>query len=219
MADGPPSEIKNLIETHINAFNAQNNALFLSVFGDDAIIIDGIAPYRWLNPKTPLYWLAEREKWREAFQVTSEHLSYEMGFSNVEGSNAYAVVSATLKVTIKGQSRRSDRHPRIYVFKARRGVEDRCAGVGAHPRKERACKARSPRSLVWFSLADGAERERGGYRRERLDADRNADHVRSAPQPRRSGGLRRIVSWAHQTICPKLHAMNSEKQTIASRQL
>ena len=104
MADGPPSEIKNLIETHINAFNAQNNALFLSVFGDDAIIIDGIAPYRWLNPNAPANWLADVEKWREAFQVTSEHLSYEMGFSNVEGSNAYAVVSATLKVTIKGKA-------------------------------------------------------------------------------------------------------------------
>ena len=48
--------------------------------------------------------MADVEKWREAFQVTSEHLSYEMGFSNVEGSNAYAVVSATLMVTIKGQA-------------------------------------------------------------------------------------------------------------------
>jgi hypothetical protein len=38
------------------------------------------------------------------FQVTSEHLSHQMGFWNVEGSNAYAVVSATLMVTIKGQT-------------------------------------------------------------------------------------------------------------------
>jgi hypothetical protein len=36
--------------------------------------------------------------------VTSEHLSYEMGFWNVEGSTAYAVISGTLNVTIKGQS-------------------------------------------------------------------------------------------------------------------
>jgi hypothetical protein len=33
-------------------------------------------------------------------RATSEHVSYEMGFWNVEGSNA--VVSATLTVTIKG---------------------------------------------------------------------------------------------------------------------
>ncbi len=66
--------------------------------------IDGIAPYRWLNPNGPLNWLADVEKWREAFQVTSEHLSHQMGFWNVEGSHAYAVVSATLMVTIKGQT-------------------------------------------------------------------------------------------------------------------
>ena len=44
------------------------------------------------------------EKWRATFQVSSEHLAYEMGFSNVEGTNAYAVISATLTVTIKGQT-------------------------------------------------------------------------------------------------------------------
>ena len=104
VASDPPSEIQTLIDAHINAFNTQNVALFLGVFGGDAIIIDGIAPYRWLNPNAPANWLADVEKWREAFQVTSEHLSYEMGFWNVEGSNAYAVVSATLMVTIKGQT-------------------------------------------------------------------------------------------------------------------
>ncbi len=36
--------------------------------------------------------------------MTHEHISYEMGFWNVEGSSAYAVISGTLTVTIKGQS-------------------------------------------------------------------------------------------------------------------
>ena len=45
----PPVEIQSLIEGHINAFNTQDDDLFFSVFGDSAIIIDGIAPYRWLN--------------------------------------------------------------------------------------------------------------------------------------------------------------------------
>jgi len=74
------------------------------VFGDTAIIIDGIAPYRWLNPNAPANWLADVEKWREDLGVTSEHLSYEMGFWTIEGSSAYAVISGTLTVTIKGQS-------------------------------------------------------------------------------------------------------------------
>ena len=44
-----PREIKSLIDKHIDGFNSQNIELFFSVFGDTAIIIDGIAPYRWLN--------------------------------------------------------------------------------------------------------------------------------------------------------------------------
>jgi hypothetical protein len=46
----PPADIQNLIDAHVNAFNTQDIDLFLSVFGDTAIIIDGIAAYRWLNP-------------------------------------------------------------------------------------------------------------------------------------------------------------------------
>ena len=51
MADTPPREIQTLIDNHINGFNTRNNELFLSVFGDTAIIIDGIAPYRWFEPQ------------------------------------------------------------------------------------------------------------------------------------------------------------------------
>ena len=104
MADTPPKEIQSLIDNHINGFNTQNTKLFLGVFGDTAIIIDGIAPYRWLNPNAPANWLADVEKWREGLGVTAEHLSYEMGFWNVEGSSAYAVASGTLTVAMKGQS-------------------------------------------------------------------------------------------------------------------
>lgn len=104
MTNNPPAAIQNLIDGHINGFNAQDNNLFFSVFGDTAIIIDGIAPYRWLNPNAPANWLADVAKWREDLGVTYEHLSYEMGFWNVEGSSAYVVISGTLTVTIKGQS-------------------------------------------------------------------------------------------------------------------
>lgn len=104
MPNEPPADIKALIDAHIDGFNSHDNDLFLGVFGDTAIIIDGIAPYRWLNPNAPANWLADVEKWRKGLGVTKEHLSYEMGFWNVEGSSAYAVISGTLTVTIKGQS-------------------------------------------------------------------------------------------------------------------
>ena len=80
----PPVEIKSLIDKHIDGFNSQNIELFFSIFGDTAIIIDGIAPYRWLNPNAPAKWLADVEKWREGLGVSYEHLAYEMGFWNVE---------------------------------------------------------------------------------------------------------------------------------------
>ena len=85
MTSEPPTEIQTLIDTHIDAFNTQNPDLFLSVFGDTAIIIDGIAPYRWLNPDAPAHWLADVEKWRKANSVVEEHLSSETGVWNVEG--------------------------------------------------------------------------------------------------------------------------------------
>ncbi|MFL6452234.1 MAG: hypothetical protein ACJ746_31895 [Bryobacteraceae bacterium] len=91
MTSNPPAVIQTLIDAHISGFNTQDNDLFLSVFGDTAIIIDGIAPYRWLNPNAPANWLADVETWRNGLGVTKEHLSYEMGFWNVEGSSAYAV--------------------------------------------------------------------------------------------------------------------------------
>jgi len=99
-----PPELQTLIDAHINAFNTQNRDRFLSIFGDTAIIIDGIAPYRCLNPNAPAHWLDDVEKWRKANGVTEERFSYEMGFWNVEGNYAYAVISGTLTVVLKGQS-------------------------------------------------------------------------------------------------------------------
>jgi ketosteroid isomerase-like protein len=104
MTDAPPAEIQTLIDAHVKGFNAQNAGSFISVFGNTAIIIDGIAPYRWLNPDAPANWLADVAKWRQDLGVTHEHLSYEMGFWTVEGASAYAVITGTLTVTIKGQS-------------------------------------------------------------------------------------------------------------------
>jgi hypothetical protein len=99
-----PDALQTLIDNHIKGFNTDDRELFHSVFGDTAIIIDGIAPYRWLNPNAPANWLADVEIWRQGLGVTREHLSYQMGFWNVEGSSAYAVISGTLTITMKGES-------------------------------------------------------------------------------------------------------------------
>ena len=99
-----PAQLHSLIDAHITGFNTQNPGLFLSVFGDTAIIIDGIAPYRWLNPDAPVHWLADVEKWRKAHSVVEEHLSYEIGFAHLEGSHAYALILGTLTIRTTAQS-------------------------------------------------------------------------------------------------------------------
>jgi ketosteroid isomerase-like protein len=104
MPDNPPKEIQTLIDAHVDAFNSQDVELFLSVFADDAVIIDGIAPYRWPSPNAAMNWLADVDEWREDLEVSDERLAYEMGFWNVEGDHAYAVIAGTLTVTIKGQA-------------------------------------------------------------------------------------------------------------------
>jgi hypothetical protein len=93
-----------LIDTHIKGFNAQDSDLFLSVFEDTAIIIDGIAPSRWLSPNGPARWPADAAKWRANLSVTSEALAYELTFFNAEGSSAYAVVSGALTIKTKSQT-------------------------------------------------------------------------------------------------------------------
>lgn len=104
MTEAFPCALKSLVEAHIMGFNTQDNEPFLSVFGDSAIVIDGIAPYRWIGPNPPAQWLADVEKWRTGLGVTDEHLAYELGFWNVEGPHAYAVLTGMLTVAIAGQS-------------------------------------------------------------------------------------------------------------------
>jgi ketosteroid isomerase-like protein len=100
----PPAEIKALIQAHIEGFNTQDNEMLLSVFGDTAIVVDGIAPYRWIGPDGPAKWVADVEKWRKDLGVTYEHFEYTLLFWNVEGTAAYAVVDGKLTVTAKGQT-------------------------------------------------------------------------------------------------------------------
>jgi hypothetical protein len=115
MSNKLPDELQTLIDNHIKGFNTHDHELFLSVFSDTAIVIDGIAPYRWLNPNGPENWLADVDLWHKKYEVSGENLVFEMGVWAVEGTSAYAVISGTLSVTMKGQSITREGHM-TYTF-------------------------------------------------------------------------------------------------------
>ena len=106
---------KALIDTVLSGFNSKDSARYTSAFGGDAIVIDGIAPYRWTGPNAPGRWFSDAEKWVHEFGVENETIVCDQIFhAAVVGSNAYVVLSATLSFTLKaGQS---GSRPRILTF-------------------------------------------------------------------------------------------------------
>lgn len=97
-----PAEIKALIETALGAFNDKNLTLFNSTFGGDVVIVDGFAPYRWLGPNAQSRWWADAETWAKDLGVLGEHISIqEILHWQVVGTRAYAVISATLTITLR----------------------------------------------------------------------------------------------------------------------
>ena len=103
MPDNPPSEIQILIDAHVDAFNTQNVELSQRLRRRRR----HHRRHRALSlaePNAPANWLADVEKWRKDLGVTHERLTFEMGFWNVEGANAYAVIAGTLTIIIKGQT-------------------------------------------------------------------------------------------------------------------
>jgi hypothetical protein len=102
----PPAVIQTLIDTHTNGINTQDKRyLFLSVFGDTAIIVDGIAPHRWLNPNAPANWLTDVEKWRENLGVIREQVSDEVGFWHVTIKGKSVIRTGTLAYTFTNRDR------------------------------------------------------------------------------------------------------------------
>ena len=72
MPDQLPAEIKALIDTVLGGFNSKDSALYTSAFAGDAVVIDGIAPYRWSGPNAPARWFSDAEKWVHDFGVENE---------------------------------------------------------------------------------------------------------------------------------------------------
>lgn len=66
--------------------------------------VDGFAPLRWIGPGAEARWWADAETWGKAGGVVKEHISFEgIRCCEVIGTRAYAVLSATLTITLKAR--------------------------------------------------------------------------------------------------------------------
>src|SRR5215470_1313227 len=98
-----PSEIKAVVDRLVGGFNKKDHALYNSAFAGDAIVVDGIAPYRWTGSNAQARWLFDAEKWLHNFGVESENLVCDkVVHGSVVGTYAYVVISATLFLKLKG---------------------------------------------------------------------------------------------------------------------
>ena len=61
MPNEPPAEIKAVIDKVLGGFNNKDSVLYNSAFGGDAVVIDGIAPYRWTGSNAQARWLSDAE--------------------------------------------------------------------------------------------------------------------------------------------------------------
>ena len=97
-----PAQITSLINTALDAFNRKDAATFNSVFGGEVVIIDGFAPFRWIGPDAASRWWDDAETWAKAGGVEKEHISIDgMRYCEASATRAYAVLSATLTITLK----------------------------------------------------------------------------------------------------------------------
>jgi hypothetical protein len=86
-----------------------------SAFGEDAVIIDGIAPYRWTGPNAQARWFSDAEKWVHDFGVENETIVCDrIVHATVVGTHAYVVLYATLFFNLKGGQ--SGSRPGILTF-------------------------------------------------------------------------------------------------------
>ena len=103
MPNEPPTEIMAVIDTVLGGFNNKDSVLYNSAFSVDAVVIDGIAPYRWTGPNASARWFSDAEKWVHDFGVENETIVCDRTVhASVIGAHAYVVLSATLSFSLKG---------------------------------------------------------------------------------------------------------------------
>lgn len=123
MPKQPTAEIEALITTALDAFNRKDAAVFTGVFGGEVVIIDGFAPFRWIGPDAAARWWADAEVWAHNGGVTKEHIAVEeIRYSEVDGSRGYAVLSATLTITLKAAQPIVRNGILVYTFGRQNGV-------------------------------------------------------------------------------------------------
>jgi len=99
-----PTEIKAVIDKVLGGFNSKDSAMYNGAFSSDAVVVDGMAPYRWTGANAQGRWFADAEKWAHDLGVADENISYDRFVrADVVGTHAYVALSANLSFTIKGQ--------------------------------------------------------------------------------------------------------------------
>lgn len=111
----PPAEIQALIDAVLGGFNNKDSVLYNSAFGKDAVVIDGIAPYRWTGPNAQARWFSDAEKWVHDFGVENETIVCDrIVHASAGETHAYVVLSATLFFSLNGGQ--SGSKPGILIF-------------------------------------------------------------------------------------------------------
>ena len=102
MSNELPDGIKVLIDTVFTAYNSKNRDLMSGIYGNDVVIVDGFAPFRWSGPTAFNNWWADAEKWLHTGGVEKEHLSNQGIMAwGLSGDRAYASISEILTITLK----------------------------------------------------------------------------------------------------------------------
>jgi hypothetical protein len=101
---GPPAAALAVINEALDAFNAHDSKGWNSAYGGNVVIVDGMAPYRWVGPTAPAEWWADEGRWSEANGITKLNIANKgIGGWGVSGTRAYISVLATLTLTQKGK--------------------------------------------------------------------------------------------------------------------
>ena len=104
MPKEPPAEIKAAIDTLLDGFNKKDAGLYSSAFTADAVVVDGMAPYRWRGPNSPGRWFADAEKRAHELGVADESLGdQKVVHAEVVGARTYVALAATLSFKLNGQ--------------------------------------------------------------------------------------------------------------------
>ena len=101
MSNEMSREILDLIETVFEAFNDKDLSLMSSVYGEDVVIVDGFAPFRWTGPSALKDWWSDAEMWAQKGGVSKEHLADDgIQAFGISGDRSYASISAVLTITL-----------------------------------------------------------------------------------------------------------------------